>query len=51
MSDFMKTATYCYKRRLFIKKIPLFIKNYFAPVYKKLQAQISVFMKKIIFWK
>ena len=30
MSDFMKTATFCYKRRLFIKK-------YSAQVYKKLR--------------
>ena len=37
------------KMRTFYKKIPLFIKNYTAPTYKKLKPPISPFIKKTIF--
>ena len=43
MSDFMKMAT------IYKKTTPFYKKNYFAPVKKKLQPQISVFKKNSIF--
>ena len=33
------------KMRTFYKKLPLFIKNYIDPTYKKLKPQISPFIK------
>ena len=43
----MKMATFCYKRRLFIRNYPILQQKIFAPDYKKkLQPQISVFIKK-----
>ena len=35
--------------RTFYKKLPLFIKNYIDPTYKKLKPQISPFIKNNFF--
>ena len=45
----MKIAFFCNKRRFFIKKLPIFIKSYIGHTYKKLQPQISAFIKKTPF--
>ena len=37
------------KMRTFYKKLPLLIKNYIDPTYKKLKPQISPFIKNSIF--
>ena len=43
----MKMATFCYKRRLFIRNYPILQQKNFASDHKKkLQPQISVFIKK-----
>ena len=46
----MKMATFCFKQRLFIRNYPILQQKNFAPDYKKkLQPQISVFIKKTQF--
>ena len=44
-----KYSQFFIKTNTFYKKLPRFIKNYIGHTYKKLQPQISAFIKKIHF--